>query len=182
MAQINKKQIIALRTAASKVFSDDEFREFLAFNFDGVLSTKDLDSEQASVAITLLSNQIGYTGRDATHRVSTNKRAYGIGKKGRAAGRITQAQAEKINGLCELLGWEIDGKEILRFVERQTGSMKSVSWLLNYQASKVIVGMQKVIAAGDKALYDFLNNLTSADMKNAGVQETLNHVKRRLAK
>ena len=61
MARINPAQIKALRTAASKVFSDDDsYRDWLASNFLGVTSTKDLDSDEASKAIEMLRKACGY--------------------------------------------------------------------------------------------------------------------------
>jgi hypothetical protein len=76
-------------------------------------------------------------------------------------------------------------KRLVGFIERQTGAKRAVQMLTNEQASKVIVGMQRVLAskmAGKFLLNDVrkheiyagINNMSNAELKEAiknGVQE-----------
>lgn len=152
---ISKDQIKALRTAASKLWGQCDcseawtcqYHNWLAENFDGIASTKDLTQTQATLGISFLRKQINYQPKRSTYT--------GQGKRGRAAGRITPEQAQKIGALAQQLDW--DDSAVRNFINRQTGQTMAVEWLREYQATKVIIGMQKILAHGDKQTYQELN-------------------------
>lgn len=176
MSQITNKQIIALRTAAAKVFRDDEeYHMWLAQNFDGICSTKDLSSADARQAITLLRKTLNYSASGRFSKVYT-----GQGKKGSAASMLTPDQAAKIGALCGLLGWHENRGRLFGFIERQTGKKCDVQMLLNYEAQKLIIGMQKLIAGSDSELYRFLNTLKADDLQRQAVQDVLHDIKKKV--
>lgn len=147
MKYINNRQIKALRTAASKVFaSDDDYRDFLASNFDGITSTKDLSQDEASKAIDILCKMTGFR-----HPVKSS------GEKGRPAGHLTEKQLRKIYALQEFGGWS--RHSLTGFIKRQTGKFCPVEMLLNHEAQKVIIGMQRVISKGDSDEFKRLNKM-----------------------
>jgi len=149
--KITKKQIRALRAAAGKVFDDDEdYHDWLANCFLGIVSTKDLSAREASQAIGLLRKSIGYEGN-----------VYGSGRRGDATGFITHMQALKIRHLIAELGWGNAGK--LKFIKRQTGRTCDIRMLRNYEATKVIVGLQRVLAGGDNDVYKRLNEMVPGE-------------------
>lgn len=164
--KISKSQVKAIRTAASKLFgtcdcastalgtgSLCDYHDWLAQNFDGIVSTLDLTFYQADEAIQALAKATGY---------ETKRRRYsGSGKKGKAADWLTPKQANKIGILAALLDWE--PKRVRGFLKRQTGRLCDVQMLRNYEAQKVITGMQKVIAGGDQDFYRILNSIEPFD-------------------
>lgn len=58
--------------------------------------------------------------------------------------RISDRQLYRIEELRDELGWEL--KHLYGFVKRQVGSNKMVSGLWKYQATKVITGMERILA------------------------------------
>jgi hypothetical protein len=89
---------------------------------------------------------------------SQGRRYYGSGvKDGMKSSRITFEQAKKIGVLASMLGW--DETRLIGFIRRQTGEVKAVEWLMKYQASKVITGMQRIIAGKDEKKYRELNQM-----------------------
>jgi hypothetical protein len=146
---ISKDQIKALRTAAAKVFREEsDYRDFLAQNFAGITSTKDLDMHEAGRAITLLRKHTGYK--------EPRFEGQGTGK------RITDSQARKIAALVATLGWT--NKGLFQFIERQTGKKCDVPMLLKHEASKLIVGLQRVAAKGSRETYRKLNTTKPGDV------------------
>ncbi len=139
--QITTEQIKALRTAAAKLFdactcksgSVCDFHHWLAVNFNGVLSTKQLPKAQASEAIAALRQMTGFN-------------AGGTGAKGNRGGWLTETQAWNIKRLADKLGWE--DQQVRRFIKRQTGKVQAPQWLRSYEATKVITGMMNV--AGER--------------------------------
>jgi len=170
---IHYKQISALRTAASKAFkgNNDDYYAWLSDTYR-VNSTKSLNFVQASEAITLLRKLCDY--KDELRRYS------GSGKKGRAGSHLTQAQANKIDTLEILLGWHDDRARLLAFIKRQTGQNSAVQMLLNYQASKVIIGMQRILADGNKDVYKFLNTMDAARVDTPMGQALLAAIQKRI--
>jgi len=150
--KITKSQVRALRTAASKVFPNDElYHDWLMNNFK-VESTLELSNTQARRAIDLLAKETGFKSK---------RNYYGSGIKGQKAGPLTENQAKKIGALERLLGWE--RKQTLGFIRRQTGKLCDVQMLRNYEAQKVIVGMQRIAAGGDQKIYKQLNTMQITD-------------------
>ena len=68
---------------------------------------------------------------------------YGTGERGRQH-NLTQLQAERIVLMERLLSWQ--RSTTVAFVIRQLGAIKGISMLMNYEAVKVITGMQKIFA------------------------------------
>jgi hypothetical protein len=146
--KITNKQVIALRTAASKMFASDEnYHDWLGTNF-GKFSTLQLTVNEAGEAIRLISKNY----------FNQKNRHYGTGKPGLQQ-HLTQRQATKIGFLEKILGWENEPGRMTGFIQRQTGRLKAVEMLMNWEATKVIIGLQRIIAGKNKRLYDYLNTL-----------------------
>lgn len=148
-------QIKTIQTLRRKQFGNDEqdYRDWLMANFD-VHSTKQLNKSNASEAIQIL------IGGDIS-----NKRGKYIGSGEVGSQRhLTQAQANRIAILENLLGWSESGT--LKFIERQIGRPKAVDWLMNFEAGKVIVGMTRVLSNGDQDKYLQLNQMPNQTLKS----------------
>lgn len=151
MSAITKAQVKKLRTVASKVFeTDEDYRD--ALRFYGCDSTVLLTKDQASDFISRLEGK------------QPPKRSYkGTGKRGRQQ-HLTPAQAERIEILESLLGW--NRTRTNGFIKRQVRHFKAVEMLMNYEAVKVITGMQRIIANGDKDVYRTINRSSNMDLRN----------------
>jgi len=97
------------------------------------------------------------------------KKYYGKGRAG-FQHHITPGQAERIAILEGLLGW--NSVRTTGFIKRMTRENKAVQMLMNYQASKIIVGMQRILSEliatsiGDKKeAYKMLNEMTNNQLQ-----------------
>lgn len=128
---IQKRTIKRLRTVASKVFGDDEqYYQFIGTNYQ-VDSTLDLTEEQAEEAISILDREL-----------KARKRA----EHGRRDPKmISQNQKEYIEGLFKELGWA-EGPRWWGFIAKQTGKKSTLNMLTRRDASKVIVGLERMVA------------------------------------
>ena len=192
--KITKKQLTALRTAGNKVFGQCrckngslcDFHDWLATNFGGIISTRDLSSSDASQAIALLAHTTGYKYKN---KYFNRHKYYGAGQRrtrfdsaqredstdARRASRITQSEASKIAALEIVLGW--DEKRTRGFIFRQLSKHAAVAMLTAHDANSVVIGMQRVAANGNDDLYRFLNTLKSEDLKERAVLDTLSQIK-----
>lgn len=136
---LTTKQLIAIQTLRSKLRLDPNTYQQMLSGY-AVSSSKELSTGQAGHLITALSASLG------GYRVRQNapfKKYYGTGKRG-VVRHITQLQADRIDLLSEFLEWS--KVSVLTFILRQTKKVKAVQMLTNTEASKVIVGMQRVFA------------------------------------
>lgn len=160
MPNINKGQIKALRTIASKIFpGDEEYRAWLYQRYE-VESTKDISFHQANDALDALNKELNPNRKP-------QKRYYGSGRKAanrRTNNHLHKSQAEKIGALEKLLSWDNDKTRLLGFITRQTGHNKAVQMLTPGEATKVIVGMQRIAANGDKGIYKMLNEMKPGEI------------------
>lgn len=65
-------------------------------------------------------------------------------------------QIDKIDALAGVLGWEAD-RRLNGFIKRQTGKNKTKWMITKREATKVIIGLMKMIAGGNRDLYNWLN-------------------------
>lgn len=73
-------------------------------------------------------------------------------------------QVNKIEALSAMLAWDEEREN--GFIKRQT-KRNSTRWMLTVpQATKVIIGQQKVLAKGSKEVYDWLNSATSEILRS----------------
>lgn len=162
----SKGQVKAIRTLASKIFrDDDEYHDALMSNY-GVKSSKDLRYYEASEFINKLSRLAGSTPTSAGGNTSPSAGApsyYGKGKKGRQR-NLTPAQAERIEILKNILGW--NEQSVLNFIHRQTRRLKGVQMLMNWEAVKVIVGMQRILSKNAGIEYSEINSASNKELKN----------------
>lgn len=158
-----KKQVIVIKALASKIYSDDDEYRFALKSY-GVDSSKKLTIEQASSFITKLSLHkkssktqqnpaAGGTAPAAGSAIYT-----GTGKRGMQR-HLTAAQGVRISILEKILGW--NKNSTYDFIKKQTGKNKSVEMLMNYEAGKVIVGMQMIIVNSDKEKYKSINAVSN---------------------
>ena len=170
--EVTKRQIKALQTASGKIFSSDtERRDWLEENY-GVRSFKDLDAVKAGELIKKLDKRKPgtHTNTSKGGGCPSSAPSYaGKGKRGQQK-HLTEAQAERIRLMEYLLGW--DKNRTCGFIYKQINRnkvvnvFKSVEMLMNYEAVKVIVGMEK-IGCGKLGLdYETLNKMTNADLRN----------------
>lgn len=75
----------------------------------------------------------------------------------------SHAQLDKINALLHMMRW--DSERAQGFIERQTGRSKTPDMLTGKEATKVIVGLQKVYARGDSATYKILNESDADEIR-----------------
>lgn len=68
---------------------------------------------------------------------------------------VSYGQKQKMKALAALLGW--NRKRLWGFIRKQTGQSKSEDMLLKKEATKVIIGLQRIIAGGDGELFNLLN-------------------------
>jgi len=164
----NSDQVRAIRTLASKIFADDnEYHDSLEQNF-GVRSCKSLTIAQASSFVKNLSSHLSGTGLSSSGSVhprasGTFNKYTGRGVKGRQK-HLTAYQAERIELLEKLLGWKSENTTV--FVSRQVKLLKGVEMLMNWEAVKVIVGMQKILSSNLKTEYAVINAARNSELKN----------------
>jgi hypothetical protein len=151
-----KGQLKVIHIYRRKVFGDDsEYRYWLNENF-GVNSTKDLNKRDASECIQLLSGSGTHSRRKSKY--------HGSGIVGYQR-NLTQPQADRIEALEIMLGWT--GMNTTQFIKKQIGALKDVSWLMNHEAVKVIVGMQRILSGGDEGEYKRINSMTNHQLFSA---------------
>jgi len=131
---------------------EDNHRKNLSYY--GVKSSKELDNKQASDYISKLSK--------AEVNGKLQIKYYGKGKRGLNR-HLTPEQAERIGILQTALCWSSEG--LTSFMERQTGKKTAVQMLTNHRATKVIVGLEKVLAKGNQEFYIVINKLTNGGLK-----------------
>jgi len=137
MKFITKPQIKKLRVLASKAFpNDDLYHEWLATQFKDMEtgkpaeSTKRISSQAAHYAIQML----------LPEHERKNSKYYPRGSG--YSNHLSDSQAKNIGGLAADLGWTPDG--LLKFIQRQTGKNKTVEMLSGKEATKVIIGLERV--------------------------------------
>lgn len=164
---LSRGKVIAISILAKDVFSDDEtFRIALAGY--GVSSKKDLTERQGSRLIAQLHQVKGDSkfkgGKRKPAQQNGGQGSYaGHGKRGSQA-RITFEQGERIGILKNILGWTDNG--MYKFVKRQIKRDTGVEMLRNYEASKVIVGMQIVLASNILTDSKVINKMSNTDLIN----------------
>lgn len=167
MSKITKPQIKAIHAAKRGVFSSDEdYRGWLSANFNGKMSSLKLTRNEAGEAIKILGMTTGHS-KPYTGKGEQNGVRY-----------LSQGQAQKIGALQAVLGW--DAERLIGFIKRQTCKLTAVEMLMGWEAKKVIIGLQRVIAMGDKEVYNYLNKLKSGDPATAAGQAIIKAVKMRL--
>ncbi|APF20370.1 hypothetical protein Calab_1480 [Caldithrix abyssi DSM 13497] len=135
----SKKQIKLIRAlAAHHFYDDDDYHDWLFDQF-GKKSTKELTGHEAHEAIQLLSF------RKAPLRVDGGRHYSGSGRAGDGRHFLTQAQANKIGALEYALGWSGNPFRLIGFIKKQTGKNKTVEMLSRSEASKVIIGLEKLL-------------------------------------
>mgnify|MGYP001155424868 CR=1 FL=1 len=151
MSNITKDQIKAYKTLINKLKIDKETELSMLERYK-VNSCKFLSRSDAIWLI-----------KELSKRVNEPKKNIGKGQRGSQM-HLTDLQAERIILLQQLLGYHDAGLQ--SFIHRQVGKLKSVSMLMNYEASKVIVGMEKVFAGKNRELFLRLNKMSNAELKS----------------
>jgi hypothetical protein len=164
--------------------SDDNYKSILA-GF-GVESCTALGSFQATGLISKLSKLVPAVKKSP-------KKYYGTGERGEQH-HLTQLQAERIEVLEKMLNWE--RSSTVTFIIKQVGAVKCVSMLMNYEAVKVITGMQRVLAfdmaksakgntgsywnerVNQKEFFETINNSTNNELKEANEKRYNNTAER----
>jgi hypothetical protein len=160
--EITKNQIKAVRTLASRIFpSDDDYRSMLATM--NVTSTKDLSFAQAKILIGKLAEIAKKKNCHSRMPLSgIQKKYYGTGKCGQQR-HLTAAQAERIEILVEALSW--NDARLRGFLKRQLNKNTAIQMLMNYEAVKVIVGLEKILSDGNREYYLKINKLNNEQLK-----------------
>jgi len=150
------KQIKIIHALANKVFPDrDEYRSALSsFN---ATSSKDLSTEQATKLIKSMMQMVN------PDTVKVNKVYKARGKRGVQA-HLTQLQADRIAILIKLLKWN-EPKRLTGFIERQTSKLKAVDMLANYEATRVIVGLEKILSSGNQETFLSINKMSNEELE-----------------
>lgn len=82
----------------------------------------------------------------------------------------------KISALCLVLGWEKE-ERLNGWIKRQTGKQKTKRMLTKGEATKVIIGLQKMIAGNNKKLYNWLNSANAELIASDRGREKINELK-----
>src|ERR1035437_8076532 len=134
--RISKGQIKAIQTLKHKLgLADDTYKSMLGGY--GHESCTEFSNGEAGDLIRKLSSLL------PMDNWRESGKSYGTGERG-GQRHLTQLQAERIDMLEKLLGWQ--RSSTVAFVIRQLGAIKGVAMLMNYEAVKVIIGMQRVLA------------------------------------
>lgn len=137
------------------LYSDiDQFKEEFIYANYGVSSTKDLSIGMADDAIKRMQDVLG----DKKNRISFG-------------------QQKKIEALQQLLA--MSDKSLWTFIHKQTGFNRSVKMLESDQASKVIVGLQRIYSAGNGELYHKLNQASARYLRSAEGKAELQLLRKR---
>jgi hypothetical protein len=198
MKLANGNQVKAIHTLVTTLGIDDkEYREML--DGYGVVTSKKLSFGQAGDFITKLSTLVRvdaarkqYTPRPAgTPLKGETVKVYGTGERNDITKKnLTDEQADRIEILRLLLNW--DTMRLSGFLYRQTGELRAIQMLMNYQATKVITGMTKVLACSLKSpvpsgtpplekgdIYRELNNMTNRQLKDLYEKLQRNKIEKR---
>ncbi len=183
--EITKRQIKTLQTLAHRIYNDEEERrDWLQENY-GCRSFTQLNMIQADELIKVWSKALNSKSETyqkenggiapavpSPEKIKTGggiRRPYvGKGKKGEQK-RITEPQAERIGLLAEILGWNMDS--IHKFIYRQLCMnkgfvvFKTVEMLMNYEAVKVIIGMERIAAGNLKLEYGQVNEMENGRLR-----------------
>ena len=119
--------------------------------------TNDLTKQEAAELITKLSAMTGFKQQ----KKQTSK-YQGHGRRGSQI-HLSDIQAERIAILEDKLGW--NEARTAGFITRQTGKAAAVRMLMNYEAVKVIVGMTRILAGGNRALFLGLNKSGNNELR-----------------
>lgn len=158
--KITVDQIKTIHILKSKLkISHSEYESILSGY--KVETSKDLLLWQASELIRNLSDKVSKMGF-----------AYvkAKGKRGRER-HLTPEQLSRIEVLQKLLGW--DSLQLTGFLERQVKRLTDVSMIMNFEATKVIIGMQRVLSdkissktkQNKNEIYSSINDLTITGLK-----------------
>lgn len=132
---IQKRTIRRLRAAASKLFPDDEYYyQFIGQQF-GVDSTLDLTESQGEEALSIIDRELK----------ARKQQDHGS----RKPGMITPNQREYIEGLFKTLGW-VEYPRQIGWFKKITGKQCSINMLTNREASKVITGLERMVAENEE--------------------------------
>jgi hypothetical protein len=157
---VTKEQLKFIHILRRKKFqADQDYRNFLVDNFD-VESTKQLSVSEADECIKLLKGE-----------ETPERKYFGAGNKG-SQRFLTQKQADRIEALETLLEWDTDQTRGL--IERNTKAKKSVDMLFGYEASQLIIAMQKILAEGDEEVYKELNITPLNDLLKGTIRNAEN--------
>ncbi len=115
----------------------NEFKTHWLYPEFGVKSTKELTVKQAD------------------HAIATLQRMLGDGVE-----RLSHGQKEKIKALAFHL-MDMQQESLWNVIHRQTGYNKALNMLTPGEASKVIVGLQKIYCMGNDQAYQKLNTASA---------------------
>ncbi len=165
-------QIKAIHTLKSKLHLDEETYKTNLSRYGVKSSTDDNFSRDMATDLIKSMSKIINTNSKTSPDSSTGLPSYGTGRRGYQK-HLTQLQAARIEILEELLGWKGDSgeenhKRLLGFIFKQTGKQTAIQMLMNYEAGKVIVGMQRILAGSDKDLYSAINKMSNTELKKLG--------------
>jgi len=175
---ISTKQIMAIKTLQSKLQMNDDGYHAALWEFAEAGSCTELSKSQATKFISDLSNKLNKTAPYSSTPQSpaspggAPSRYTGNGKNGRSK-HLTPARANRIEILEDLLGWTGEEK-LTKFIKRQVARLRPenilvhVNMLSNKEASKVIIGMQRVFCDDRKLDYEKINMLGNKQLKEIG--------------
>lgn len=83
---------------------------------------------------------------------------------------------DKIDALCSVLGWD-DEQRLNGWIKRQTGKKKTKRMLTKHEATKVIIGLQKLAAVGNRTLYNWLNGANAEEIASDQGRKKINELK-----
>lgn len=172
--KISKGQISALQIMAAKIFADKAERvEWLKRNYSQESFTG-LNMFEAHKIITDWSKGLNISigspksGGRPSAAPSSKVKFVGKGVRGEQK-RLTEPQAERIGLLAGLLKWTpaTIGKFIYNQINRNSGYKiyKTAEMLMNYEAVKVIVGMEKVASSNLGVEFLELNRMGNSELK-----------------
>lgn len=82
----------------------------------------------------------------------------------------------KIDALCAVLGWDNE-QRLNGWIKRQTGKLKTKRMLTKKEATKVIIGLIKMIAGDNRELYQWLNTANAQLITSDWGREKINELK-----
>jgi hypothetical protein len=107
-------------------------------------SSARLDGVGRRRLISILKERHGWSGDNRSQTNRRESRYSGRGSK-QVGTWLTQAQADRISRLEDDLGWATNPDRLLGFIERQIGSRATVEMLSVARASKVILGLERML-------------------------------------
>lgn len=88
----------------------------------------------------------------------------------------SDAQVKRMELLAGLLGWT-DENRLTGFIARQTGKHKTKMMVTGGEASKIIIGLQRIIADGNLKIYDIVNKASNMELGSPVVRNEINRQK-----